>query len=98
MTSESNSSLPKLLGLFNVREAQHLYSDNTKCKFRSGSSPDRERILALGPAQYTVQGVPGALSFGVKLPGREAEHLPPSSAEVKNAWSYTSTHRYVFMA
>jgi hypothetical protein len=27
---------------------------------------------------------------GEKLPGREADHSPPSSAEVKNAWSYTS--------
>jgi hypothetical protein len=24
--------------------------------------------------------------------GREADHSPPSSAEVNNAWSYTSTH------
>jgi hypothetical protein len=24
-------------------------------------------------------------------PGREADHSPPSSAEVKKAWSYTST-------
>jgi hypothetical protein len=29
---------------------------------------------------------------------READHPPPSSAEVKNAWSYTSTFQYVFMA
>jgi hypothetical protein len=35
--------------------------------------------------------VPGALSLGVKRPGREADHSPPSSAEVKNAWSNTST-------
>jgi hypothetical protein len=35
---------------------------------------------------------------GVKRPGREADHSPPSSAEVKNAWSYTSTPQYVFMA
>jgi hypothetical protein len=27
---------------------------------------------------------------GVKLAGRETEHLPPLSAEVNNAWSYTS--------
>jgi hypothetical protein len=27
--------------------------------------------------------VPGALSLGVKRPGREADHSPPSSAEVK---------------
>jgi hypothetical protein len=40
----------------------------------------------------------GALSLGVKRLGREADHSPPSSAEVKNAWSYTSTPQYVFMA
>ena len=27
----------------------------------------------------------------VKRPGREVDHLPPSSAEVKNGCSYTST-------
>jgi len=31
---------------------------------------------------------------GVKRPGREVVCLPPSSAEVKNAWSYTSTPPY----
>jgi hypothetical protein len=29
--------------------------------------------------------------------GREANNSTPSSAEVKNAWSYTSTHPYGFM-
>jgi hypothetical protein len=33
------------------------------------------------PAPYPV--VPGALSLGVKRPGREADHSPPSSVEVK---------------
>jgi hypothetical protein len=33
------------------------------------------------PASYPV--VPGALSLGVKRPGCEADHSPPSSAEVK---------------
>jgi hypothetical protein len=37
---------------------------------------------ALGPTQPPVQWVPGALSLGIKQPGREAEHSPPSSAEV----------------
>jgi hypothetical protein len=32
-----------------------------------------------------------ALSLEVKQPACEADHSPPSSAEVKNAWSYTST-------
>jgi hypothetical protein len=53
---------------------------------------------ALGPTQHPIQGVPRALSLGVKRPGREADHSPPSSAEVKNTWSYTSTPTYVFMA
>jgi hypothetical protein len=33
---------------------------------------------------------PGASSLGIKLPGREADPSPQSSAEVKNAWNYTS--------
>jgi len=46
---------------------------------------------ALGPTQPPIQGVPGALSLGVKRPWCDADHSPPSSAEVKNAWSYTFT-------
>jgi hypothetical protein len=38
---------------------------------------------ALGPTQPPIQCVPGALSLGVKQPGREADHSPPSNAEVK---------------
>jgi hypothetical protein len=37
------------------------------------------------------------ITLEVKRPGREADHSPPSSTETKNAWSYTSTHQYVFM-
>jgi hypothetical protein len=40
---------------------------------------------ALGPTQPPVQWVPGVLSPGVKArPGRDADHSPPSSAEVEN--------------
>jgi hypothetical protein len=53
---------------------------------------------ALEPTQPPIQWVPGTLSLGIKRPGREADHSPPSSAEVKNAWSYTSTLQYVFIA
>jgi hypothetical protein len=35
------------------------------------------------PKQPPIQWAPGALSLGVKQPGRESDHLPPSSAEVK---------------
>jgi hypothetical protein len=38
---------------------------------------------ALEPTQPPTQWV--------KRPRREADHAPPSSAEVMNAWSYTST-------
>jgi hypothetical protein len=38
---------------------------------------------ALGPTQTPVQRVPWALSLGVKRQGREADHSPPSRAEVK---------------
>jgi hypothetical protein len=33
----------------------------------------------------------GVLYLRVKRPGHEADHSPPSSADVKNAWNYTST-------
>jgi hypothetical protein len=46
---------------------------------------------SLGPTQLPVQGIPDVLSPGIKRPWRKADHTPPSSAEVKNAWSYTST-------
>jgi hypothetical protein len=39
----------------------------------------------------------GAVSLGVKRPGREADHSPATSAKVKNTWIYTSTPLYVFM-
>jgi hypothetical protein len=40
----------------------------------------------------------GALSPWVKRTGREVDHSPPTSAEVKKMWIYTSTPPYAFMA
>jgi hypothetical protein len=37
----------------------------------------------VGPIQAPIQWVPGALSLGIKRPGREADRSPPSSTEVK---------------
>jgi hypothetical protein len=51
--------------------------------------------MALGLTQPPIQRVPGALSLGIMRPGRETDHSPPSSVEVKNAWNYTSTPQYV---
>jgi len=45
---------------------------------------------ALGPTQGPIHWILRALSLGIKLPGLEFDHSPPSSAEVKNAWSYAS--------
>jgi hypothetical protein len=46
---------------------------------------------ALGPTQLPIQWVTGNLSLLIKRPGREADHSPPPSAKVKNAWSYIYT-------
>jgi hypothetical protein len=40
--------------------------------------------LALGPTQLPIQSVPGTLTPRVERTGREADHSPPSIAEVKN--------------
>jgi hypothetical protein len=58
--------------------------------FVTASRPD------LDPTQHPVQWVTWAPSPEVKWSGREYGHSPPSSAEVKNAWSYTSTSPYAF--
>jgi hypothetical protein len=44
------------------------------------------------PASYPMGG------WWEERPEREADHSYPSSAEVKNAWSYTFTLPYVCMA
>jgi hypothetical protein len=54
--------------------------DGLVCIPRSGrlfSSPQRPDPV-LGPTQPPIQWVPGSLSSGVKRPGREADHWPPS--------------------
>jgi hypothetical protein len=58
---------------------------------RRSSSPGRVKKFlfstssrpALRPTQPNIQWVPGALSPGGKWRGREADHSPPTSAEVK---------------
>jgi hypothetical protein len=48
-------------------------------------------------APYPI-GNRGTLSLGVKRTRREADHSPHLVPRSKNAWSYTSTPQYVFMA
>jgi len=44
------------------------------------------------------RGYRGVPLLDVKQLGDEAEHSSPSSAKVKNEWSYTFTPHYTFMA
>jgi hypothetical protein len=50
-----------------------------------------------GPPSLLSMWVLGALTPGVKRPEREADHSPPTSAEVKKTWIYTSAQPYIFM-
>jgi hypothetical protein len=50
------------------------------------------RSFLLSTSSIPVLGVsePGALSAKEKRPGHEADHSPPSIAEVENSWNYTT--------
>jgi hypothetical protein len=73
---------------------------------REGSSPGKAKNFlfstlsrpALGLTQPPIKWVPGAFSSGVKQQGLEADHSPPTSAEVEKMWIYTFTPTYAFMA
>jgi hypothetical protein len=43
------------------------------------------------PTSYPMSTGGGSVSPGVKRPGREVDHSPQTSAEVKKMWIYTST-------
>jgi hypothetical protein len=51
-----------------------------------------------GPPSLLSNWFWGLFPPGVKRPEREADHPPPTSAEVKKMWIYTTTPPYVFMA
>jgi len=57
----------------------------------------RIQIGTLGSTQHPNQLGTGDVFPGVKLPGYEADSSPPSSAEVKNTWIYTSSLQYVYV-
>jgi hypothetical protein len=58
-------------------------------KFFSSPLPGPDRLW--DPPSLLPNGYQGYFPWGIKRQGREADHSPPSSAEVNNAWSYTST-------
>jgi hypothetical protein len=59
------------------------------------SAPRPNRLL--GPFSLLSNGYQGFFTRG-KAAGREADHAPPCSAEVKTAWSYSSAPQCVFTA
>jgi hypothetical protein len=57
--------------------------------FTSPCRPDR----LWGPPNLLSNGYRGALSLRVKRPGRESDHSPPTSAEVKKICLYVQPQR-----
>jgi hypothetical protein len=65
----------------------------------AGNFSPHPRVQTVSGAHSSSYPVGSRGSFPeVKQPEREADQSPPSSVEVKNAWSYTSTPQYAFMA
>jgi hypothetical protein len=66
---------------------------------------DFGRIFLLSTSSRPIWGSPNPLSneywvlllSGIKRKGHESDHSPPTSAEIKNMWIYTSPPPYVFM-
>jgi hypothetical protein len=85
-----SSSLCKFIQIF----CWHLDDRGSRVRFPAGLEIFFFTIAsrtALGPTQPLIQWVPGSLSLAVKRPRREADHSPPSSAEVKE-WAELYLH------
>jgi hypothetical protein len=63
-------------------------------KFFFSTSPR----LTLRPTQSPIKWVLEVLPPGVKRLVREADHSPPTGAEIKETWIYASTSPHVIMA
>jgi hypothetical protein len=64
------------------------------------SSPGRAKNFLFSKSSRPAPGSTQPIQWvpGVKRPGREADHSPPTSAEVKKMWIYKPTPPYTFMA
>jgi len=60
-------------------------------------SPFQSTQTGSGAHQSPTQWVTMTLFLGVMLLENEADHLPPSNAQVDNNWSYTSIPPYTLM-
>jgi hypothetical protein len=66
---------------------QHLILDRGKIFFSLLQHPK----WVWSPPTLLSRGALAALTPEVKRPGCETDHAPPSSAKVRNVWSYNST-------
>jgi hypothetical protein len=74
------------------READHSPLSSTDVKNASSyTSTPQYAFMARCSVKITYYYLPGAVSVVLKRPGHEVDHSHPSSTEVKNLWSYTST-------
>jgi hypothetical protein len=75
-------------------------AEGSEFESRSGQDLSPLHVVQTGSGDHPIpiQRVLGAFSPGIKRPGRDADHLPPTSAEVINTWIYTSTPPYIFTA
>jgi hypothetical protein len=75
-------------------------TEGSELESRYGQEFSILQIVQIGsgvhPTSYPM--VTGGFSPGGKRPGREVDHSPPASAEVKIMWIYTSAPPYAFMA
>jgi hypothetical protein len=100
-----SQSRVKYLELFNMSHAAGVAQSIQRLRYRldnRGSIPGRGRDSFLC---HRVQADSGSHlasysmgTVGLFPWGSEADHSPPSSAKVKNTWSYTSTPPHVLMA
>jgi hypothetical protein len=108
LLSDFRSSCPKINCSSNEPGYLSRYSDWLRAGRPRGRSlsPGRGNIFSSprrpyrfwGPTSLIFNGCQGIFLWGVKRTGRESDHLPPTNAEVKNTWIYTSIPPYVFMA
>jgi hypothetical protein len=69
------------------------YITNTNTKFSEIIAITLPTISVTLLVKKGSSGVPRALSPEIKRPRLEADDSPPSTANVKDAWNYTSTPR-----
>jgi hypothetical protein len=79
--ANSHSTSQEILAFYRTRSSLHCSQQSATGPFPE--SDESSPHTALGPTQPPIQWVPGPLFLGVKRSGREADHSPPSSAEVK---------------